>query len=1199
MKNGSNDVVSPERKSIARARFSAARSLLLAVLCMLLLTAVQGKAQTTTADVVGTVTDSSGAVLPDAKVTVENLATHGTYTTQTTSSGGYDVPFLLPGHYSVRVELRSFKTFSVADITLQVGDRARVDAQLQVGDVSQTVEVLAPSPLLQSETSTVSSSITEHAVQDIPLPTRNLTTLITYTAGANEGASVDSLSSGQRPDDRRQTSAFSVNGQDVELNNEQIDGTDNNERIIGTIGVKPPIDAIEEVTVQTNNYTAESGRTPGGLVSVVTKSGGNNFHGSVYEFFQNDKLNARNPFDVAPNPKSEQRQNDFGGSIGGPIIHDRTFFFFSYEGFRQIAGVSSPIFSSVPTAAERALGPAGIVAADPNIPAGTAVDPVAANLFKLYPLPNTGTPGQLTNNFVFDPNNVQSSNSYDARVDHRFNDKNLLFARFTSNNVASVIPTNLPNVTINGVSVNPGNGQFGFAGPAKDIAYNSQLNFVHTFSPNLVLQLRAAYTQINNSSNSPNSGTNAATALGFPKNINFGPLDSSGLPLINIPNLAPLGDSNFVPIVDVSNTFEENGTVSYTHASHSIKFGASLIRRQSRNVQSSNGVGNINFGLQEDNGATQQDSINNLATFLVGAFTGEGRNTDLFTPNFRSWEPGFFAQDNWKVRPWLTINIGARYDVFTPFTEAHGFLSNFDPATQQLLVPAQGLKFLQSIGADTAGIVASSSTAGVQTTYSNIAPRVGFAATIAPNTVLRGGYGIADFPGNYTSNASLKNAPFNGVYSPSINGTPCQSPLAFRIETNSGKVASPLPACQTALGQTTTLSGSTGGIPVPTPQALNSPDLSLPDNVGLNFRTSYVHQFNLEIQRQFGANVITIGYVGQLGRHLPQVINDVNVPDPLNTVHTAANTAGFGLPNTITGAPCLTPVNGCDLRFTGRPTATTLPGLGGVGEYFSEGTSSYHSLQVSFQRSYHNGLTVSANYTYSHAIDDATDLSLEGQEGFGNADPFNLHKFETGSSDLDLRHRFVATATYELPFGKSFTGTKKVGLAGWQVNGILVWNSGTPFSITDNFTGFGNSVFNGIGGGPTRPNQIASAGLPNSSNAEFFNNNAFEVPLLGTIGDTGRNTLYGPHFRYFTFSIFKDFPITERIKLQFRTEIFNLTNTPSYFIPNNQNDHATTNQVPTADQIAAGAVSPAFGQVVVTSPNYTPREIQFALKLLF
>ena len=1202
MKNSKNDVVSPRIKSFAAVRFSIAKGLLL-LLC-LLFAAVHSQAQTTTADVVGTVTDPSGAVLSNAKVTVENLATHGTHTAQTTSSGDYDVPFLLPGHYSVRVEVAGFKAFSVADITLQVGDRARVDAQLQVGDASQTVEVVAQSPLLQSETSNVSSSISERAVQDLPLPTRNLTTLITYAPGVNEGASVDSLSSGARPDDRRQTSSFSANGEDVELNNEQIDGTDNNERVIGTIGVKPPIDAIEEVTVQTNNYTAESGRTPGGLVTVITKSGGNNFHGSLYEYLQNDHLNARNPFDVAPLPKSEQRQNDFGGSVGGPIIRDRTFFFFSYEGFRQVVGVGSPIFSSVPTAAEQALGPAGIVAADPNIPAGTPVDPVAANLLKLYPLPNTGTPNQVVNNFVFDPNNVQSSNAYSARVDHRFNDKNLFFARFTSNNVASVIPTNLPNVTINGVSVNPGNGQFGFAGPAKDIAYNSQIDFVHTFSSNLVLELRAAYTQVNNSSNSPNSGTNAATALGFPSNINFGPLDSSGLPLINISGTAALGDSNFVPIQDVSNTFEENGTVSYTRGKHSFKFGAALIRRQARNLQSSNGVGNINFGLPEDNGTTAQDAVNNLATFLVGAFTGEGRNTDLFTPNFRSWEPSFFAQDNWKVRSWLTINIGARYDVFTPFTEVHGFLSNFDPVTQQLLVPAQGLKALQAIGADTTGIVASSPTAGVHTTYSNVAPRVGFAATIAPNTVLRGGYGIANFPGNYTSNASLKNAPFNGVYAPSIGGVGCQSPLASQIETNfnlrnPNQQVQVLPSCQAALGQTTTLSGPTGGIPVPTPQALNSPDLSLPDNVALNFRTSYVHQFNLELQKQIGSNVFTIGYVGQLGRHLPQVVNDINVPDPLTTVPSAANSAGFGLPNTITGAPCVTPVNGCDLRFTVRPTATTLPGLGSVGEYLSEGTSSYHSLQVSYQHSYHNGLTVSTNYTYSHAIDDASDLSLEGQEGFGNADPFDLKKFETGNSDLDLRHRFVATATYELPFGKSYTGAEKLALSGWQVNGILILNSGSPFSITDNFTGFANSVFNGIGGGTTRPEQIASPGISNQSNAEFFNTNAFEIPVLGTIGNLGRNTLFGPAFHSFNFSAFKDFAITEKIKLQFRTEVFNLTNTPNFFIPNNQNDHATTNQVPTAAQIAAGTVSPAFGQVVVTSPNYTPREVQFALKLLF
>jgi len=1117
-------------------------------------------AQLTTADVVGTVTDATGAVVSNANVTLTNQRTNETRNTQSNGSGQYVFTLLLPGNYSVRIEVTGFTTFT-SNVNVSAGDRARVDASMHVGQSSESVEVTSSSPLLQTETSTVENTVPEQHVESLPLNTRNLTTLVTFVPGANEGASVDSLSSGQRPDDRRQTSSFSVNGQDVELNNAQIDGTDNNERIIGTIGVKPSIDAIQEVTVETNNYTAESGRTPGGLVSVITKSGSNSFHGSLYEYFQNNAFNARNPFNPSPQfPQSEFRQNDFGGSVGGPIIKDRTFFFFAYEGFRQVAGVQNPITSTVPTAAEQALGPAGIVAADPAT-AGLPVDPIAANLFKLYPLPNIGASGQETNNFLFDPNRTQFSTTFDARVDHRFSNNDLFYARFTSNNVSSVIPTNLPNVTINGVSINPGNGQFGFAGPAKDVAYNGQLNYTHIFSSNLLLELKAAYTRIDNTSNSPNSGTNAATAVGFPGNINYGPLATSGLPLINVAGFAPLGDSNFVPIVDISNTFEYSGAVTYNRGAHSMKFGAALIRRQAQNQQSSNGVGNINFGLPEDGGSA---SLNNLATFLVGAFTAEGRNTDLFTPNYRSWEPGFYAQDSWKVRPWLTLNYGLRYDIYTPFTEANGRISNFDPATNTLLVPASELAVLKAQGVDTTGMVASSNTAGLKTTYSDFEPRVGFAASLGHQTVLRGGFGIADFPGNYTSNASLKNAPFNGVYAPSINGQGCQSTLATQIETGSTG-SSTLPTCQTGLGQTTALGQ---GIPIPVPQALNSPSLSLPDNVALNFRTSYVEQFNLLLQKQFGQNVITIGYVGSVGRHLPVVINDINVPDPLT-------------------APAS--LRGPDGRFDTRPTATILPGLGGVGEYESSGSSSYQSLQTSFQRRYHNGLTVSANYTYSHSIDDATTLSYEGQEGFGNADPFDIKKFETGNSDLDLRHRFVGTVTYELPFGKNFTGAKKLVLAGWQANTVLIWNSGSPFSITDNFTGFANSVFNGIGGGPTRPNQVAPATLSNPSINEWFNTGAFVIPTLGTIGNTPRNSLHGPSFRHFDLSIFKDFSVTERVKLQFRAEAFNLTNTPSYFVANNQNDAPTTNAVQGA----------GFGKIVITNPNYTPRALQLALKLIF
>jgi hypothetical protein len=1146
------------QKLVARARKQLV--LLSALLCGVLLSNVAMHAQLTTADIIGTVYDNSGAVLPNANVSLMRQGTNETRKAQSGSGGQYAFTFLLPGSYSVKVEAQGFTTFT-STVVVSAGDRARVDAPLQVGQTSESVEVVSQSPLLQTENSTVENTVPEQHVENLPLSTRNLTTLVTLVPGANEGASVDGLNSGQRPDDRRQTSSFSVNGQDVELNNEVIDGTDNNERIIGTIGVKPSIDAVQEVNVETNDYTAESGRTPGGLVSVITKSGTNKLHGSLYEFLQNDAFNARNPFDPSPKFKqSEFRQNDFGGSVGGPIIKDRTFFFFGYEGFRQIAGVQNPITSTVPTAAEQALGPAGIVAADPATN-GLPVDPIAANLFKLYPLPNTGAPGQTTNNFVFDPNKTQYSTTFDARVDHRFTNSDLFYGRFTSNNVSSVIPTNLPSVTINGVSINPGNGQFGFAGPAKDIAYNGQLNYTHIFTTNLLLELKAAYTRIDNVSNSPNSGTNAATAVGFPHDINFGPLASSGLPLINIAGFAPLGDSNFVPIVDISNTFEYNGAVTYNRGAHSMKFGAALIRRQAQNQQSNNGVGNISFGLPEDGGSA---SLNNLATFLTGAFTGEGRNTDLFIPNYRSWEPGFYAQDSWKVKPWLTVNYGLRYDIYTPFTEVDGRISNFDPATDKLLVPAHELAVLNAQGVDTTGIVASSNTAGLKTTYSNFEPRVGFAATLGHQFVLRGGFGIADYPGNYTSNASFKNAPFNGVYAPNVNGQACQSTLATQIETASTG-SSTLPSCQTGLGQTTALGQ---GIPIPVPQSLNSPSLSLPDNVALNFRTSYVEQFNLLIEKQFGQNVVTIGYVGSVGRHLPVVLNDINVPDPLT-------------------APAS--LRGPDGRFAVRPTAAILPGLGSVGEYESAGSSSYNSLQVSFQRRYSDGLTVAANYTYSHSIDDATTLSYEGQEGFGNADPFAIGRFERGNSDLDLRHRFVGSATYEVPFGKSFSGAKKIALAGWQANTVLIWNSGSPFTITDNFTGFGNSVFNGIGGGPTRPNQIAPATLSNPGIAEAFNTNAFVIPPLGTIGNTRRNSLYGPQFRHFDLSIFKDFALTERAKLEFRAESFNLTNTPNYFVANNQNDAPTTNAVQGS----------GFGKIVTTNPNYTPRALQFALKLLF
>ena len=292
-------------------------------------------AQLTTADILGTVSDSSGAVVPNANVTLKNLDTNETRSTQSNGSGDYIFTLLPVGHYSVSVKAGGFQAWVIKDLAIEAGDRARADAHLQLGSESTFVEVTASTPLLQADTATVSSSVTAMAVQDLPLNGRNFVQLVQLVPGANEGPG-NGLSSGGRPDDRRTNAAgISVNGQDDTLNNWVVDGIDDNERIIGSIGIKPNVEGIQEITVQTNSYAPEAGRTAGGVVNIVTRSGTNQFHGSAYEFFRNDILDARNVFQTN-GPKPELRQNQFGGSIGGPVLKDKTFFYFDYEGLRAV-----------------------------------------------------------------------------------------------------------------------------------------------------------------------------------------------------------------------------------------------------------------------------------------------------------------------------------------------------------------------------------------------------------------------------------------------------------------------------------------------------------------------------------------------------------------------------------------------------------------------------------------------------------------------------------------------------------------------------------------------------------------------------------------------------------------------------------------------------------------------------------------------
>jgi hypothetical protein len=395
--------------------------------------------------------------------------------------------------------------------------------------------------------------------------------------------------------------------------------------------------------------------------------------------------------------KPELRQNQYGGSVGGPILHDKAFFFGDYEGFRQVAGITYT--STVPDISEyndiNSVGTATpeTLINNGNGTAGLPIDPIALNYLKLFPAP---TSTAISNNYTVSPNKTQNSNTYDARIDENLNSNNIFFARFSYNSVNTFTPQAL-GTAANGIQVS--GGRYIFAGPATDVAQQYEGGYTHIFNQNLLLDARAGFTRINNLSLPLNYGTNPDTKLGFGANMNFNAL-SSFLTPVGIGPFSDLGDGAYVPLQDIDNTFLYSATVSYTRGNHSMKGGATFIRRQARNVQSAFAAGQYGFGLASDQASTQQQTQDNqLATTLVGAFQSDSRNYDLNPPDYRSYEPSFFLQDSWRATPKLTVLFGARYDLFTPFTEAHNRISNFD--------------FFQALGSTAATVDSALKVAGV------------------------------------------------------------------------------------------------------------------------------------------------------------------------------------------------------------------------------------------------------------------------------------------------------------------------------------------------------------------------------------------------------------------------------------------------------------------------------------------------------
>ena len=1096
-------------------------------LIVTLLVAIPAAAQLNTADILGTVTDAAGAVVPNAKVTVVNLATSVSRTLQTNGSGEYVFNLLPSGQYSVTVEAPSFKK-SVTNVTLVSGDRARVDAALQIGETNQVVEVTAISPALQTDSSTLRDTVSAQSVQDLPLNGRNYITLVETAPGAAAGPA-NSILSGTRPDDRRQTSAVVANGQNETFNNHLVDGMDNNEREQFSILFRPSIDSVQEVKIDTNSFPAEEGRAGGAVINLITKSGTNTFHGGAYEYFRNDKLNANDFFaNSAGIARAEFRQNQFGGSLGGPIRKNNTFFFADIENLRIIQGKNTGLLAA-PTAFELAnpgnfsdvCNKNGITCKD--VPASgiipfSQIDPVALKYLALFPAANIpGAPP--TANYSGNVNNQYFAKTIDARIDHRFSDRDSMFGRFTYNPTTTVYPTLYPQVKIGSLTVNPGNGIY--PGNSTEDSQAYMLDFIHIFSPTLVTELKAGFTRLNIATLSANQGTNLSNLFGIPgANVNqyvSGLMNTTIAGYQGTGSCNTLGDCTSVPIYEINNVFQEEGAVTWTHGSHNVKIGAGMIRRQEQYYQIQNGTGNYVFSS-----STAGAPPNSLANFLLGVPTTITRQYPYQFQYYRTWEPHIFIQDDWHATRKLTLNLGLRWDHIGQLTSATGQRSNYQLDTNTFCI---------------------SGVACVEPNWKQFQPRFGYAYSAGKGFVFRGGFGVSYFAQDYAAGAlNLPNPPFVTV---SFTCNPAALPGGSVCPAGVGKLSQgPPPIVPPNISQ---LLGRVAG-------GLNS-SLSAKSNY---YPGAKVMQWNFTIQKQLGANVFTAAYVGELGRHL-QYAPNANLPAPSGT----AVTPGY-------------------VRFG------VLPNITGITLYGTGGASEYNAAQFIFERRYSKGLTVNANYVFARNLTSLTDL--------GGADPIGLvitnRGYDWGNSTIGFKHKFTMRVNYELPFGKGATGFTRQAIAGWQVNAIAFWQSGEPYTVTDN-----QNLINLPNITADRPNQVSgqSCQASNQSIRNWINLNAFQQQPIGFAGNEGRAQCLGPQWRSLDFSIFKDFTLTEKVRLSFRAEAYNITNTPNFSLPNSAINGWTVSKKPEGIPTNAGA----FGQITATNLGFTPRVIQLALKLSF
>lgn len=1023
---------------------------------------------------------------------IRNVQTGQTTTAETNQSGVYTISLLNPGQYELSCEQSGFKKFVRSGIVLETGMAATIDVQLDLGQLTEVVSVTASAPLLESESGAIGQLVESAMILNMPIQSRRVGAMVRLMGnvsftGETGGQSIP---------------RFSVAGGRSYNQMWHLDGGVVQNQAGGSpqLSVNPPNESLQEFKVMANNYPAEYGRSGSGVVVMATRSGTNEFHGAVYEWLRNDKLNARTFF--APS-KPPLRYNIFGGSLGGPIVKNKTFFFVNYEGGRRRTGVT--VARTVPRPAEvngdfsarrdiRVLDPAtrsGSTAAQPfagNMIPASRIDPIGKAFAALYPAPNQpgDDPGRApSNNFRGNGSDSLTQDFYTIRLDHALTEKDRLSGRVSLLHGPEGVAAVFPNVAADDR-----------AGTRENENRNFVINWQRTVRPNLINEFRYMFY------NRKFVNRGAGATSGFNGQVNLAGVDSEPIARLTVSGHSALGQGTVERVQDPIQTQQFIDNVVWVKGNHSLKTGFEFRRSENTETQNSSGGGNFAF--------SDRATASAVAALLLGWVNNASLvKTDVL--NARTNYYGVYLQDDWKVTSTLTLNLGLRWEIDYPRWETNNRQSGFDPFA---INPVSG----------TPGIITFAGRDGVgkyahDFDTNNWGPRFGFAWRALQGMVVRGGYGIF----------------YNGIYQSSTNNA-----LALGFSLN-GSFSSPdggfTPAFLFRNGmpgvEPATLGSGFGAVPVGA-SVTTSPEFIARDHVN-----GYSQQWNLTIQKELPGNMLLeTAYMANVGHKLgsPDIsINQIPLVD------------GRG-------------------PATQSQRARPFPQFGNV-EWLTPawGNSTYHAFNAKVEKRFSHGINLLGNYTWSKFIDDAEGSSeLGGGQGDGYQH-IQARRLDKAVAGADLRHRFALSSLYELPVGRGRRwdiGNRVVEgiLGGWTVGGILEARTGAPYGVVENTNRL--NTFS-----PSqRPNLLRDPNLsgdrPRAEKiAQFFDTSAFQAPGDGVIGNAARTNGSGPGFFGLDLSVHKLFRLTERVGLTFRTDVVNFPNVPAFAPPNQQRGHGSFGQI--------------------------------------